>query len=68
MFGELDRMKTSGSYVVVETMIRQNKIMMFELRHLVASLERIGLITPPEHRSLLQMGEKLLRKLPAEAT
>ena len=60
-------MKASGSYVVVETMIRQNKIMLFELKHLVDSLERRGLITPPEHRSLLQLGEKVLPKLPVEA-
>ena len=59
-------MKSSGSYVVVETMIRQNKIMFFELRHLTDSLERRGLITPPEHQSLLQLGEKLLSRLPVE--
>jgi hypothetical protein len=60
-------MKASGSYVVVETMIRQNKIVLTELRRLVESLERRGLITPPEHRSLLQLGEKILTRLPVAA-
>jgi hypothetical protein len=59
-------MKASGSYVVVETMIRQNKLMLFELKHLVDSLERRGLITAPEHQSLLQLGEKMLPRLPGE--
>jgi hypothetical protein len=59
-------MNASGSYVVVEDMIRQKKVMPIELKHLVASLERKGLITPREHRSLLQLGSKLLPKLPTD--
>jgi len=60
-------MSVSGSYVVVEYMIRQKKVMLFELRHLVASLERRGLITSHEHQSLLKLGQRLLPKLPVEA-
>jgi hypothetical protein len=67
MFGEIESMKTSGSYVVVETMMRQHKIMLFELKHLVDSLERRGLITPPEHRSLMRLGERILPKVASDA-
>ena len=59
-------MNASGSYVVVEYMIRQKKIMLFELRHLVASLERRGLITPKENQALLKLGHKILPKLPTD--
>ena len=59
-------MQTSGSYVLVESMIRQNKIMLFEVKHLVASLERRGLLTPAEHNRLLQLASKVLPKLPME--
>lgn len=59
-------MQTSGSYVVVEYMIRQKKIMLFELRHLVNSLERRGLITAKENQTLLKMGQKILPKLPTD--
>ena len=59
-------MHMSGSYVVVEYMIRQKKIMLFELRHLVASLERRGLISAKEHESLLKLGLKMLPKLPTD--
>jgi len=59
-------MQTSGSYVLVESMIRQNKIMLFEVKHLVASLERRGLLTPAEHNMLLQLASKVLPKLPME--
>ena len=56
----------SGSYVVVEYMIRQKKIMLFELRHLVNSLERRGLISSKENQSLLKLGQRLLPKLPTD--
>ena len=59
-------MNASGSYAVVEGMIRQKKVMLFELRHLAASLERRGLITPGEHQGLLRLGYKLLPKLPLD--
>lgn len=59
-------MNTSGSYVVIEGMIRQQKVMLFELKHLAASLERRGLITPGEHQALLRLGYRLLPKLPVD--
>lgn len=59
-------MNASGSYVAVESMIRQNKVMLFELKHLTASLERRGLLTPGEHQGLLQLGYKLLPKIPID--
>lgn len=58
------KMNASGSYVVVEYMIREKKVMMIELKHLVESLERRGLITPVEHQELLRLGKKLLPNLP----
>ena len=60
-------MNASGSYVVVEGMIRQKKVMLFELKHLTASLERRGLITSAEHQALLRLGYKLLPKLPVDS-
>jgi hypothetical protein len=62
------RMNTSGSYVVVEYMIRQKKVMHFELKQMVESLQRRGLITPGEHQALLRLGNKLLPKLPTDPT
>lgn len=59
-------MNASGSYVVVEFMIREKKIMHFELKHLVESLERRGLITPREQQTLLRLGDRLLPKLPPD--
>jgi hypothetical protein len=59
-------MNNSASYAVVESMIRQKKVMLFELKHLVASLERRDLITPSEHQALLRMGNRLLPKLPID--
>jgi hypothetical protein len=59
-------MDPSGSYAAVESMIHQKKVMLFELKHLVASLERRGLITPRELQALLQLGYKLLPKLPTD--
>ena len=57
-------MNASGSYVVIEFMIREKKVILFELKYLVESLERRGLITPREHKALLRLGNKLLSKLP----
>lgn len=57
-------MQYSGSYLVVETMIRQNKVMLFELEHLVDSLKRRGLLTMAERESLLQLAKKVLPKSP----
>ena len=57
-------MNASGSYVVVEFMIRERKVMLFELDHLVDSLARQGLITQKEQQALLRLGNKLLPKLP----
>ena len=59
-------MNASGSYVVVEFMIREKKIMLFELKQLVESLERRGLITTREQQALLKLGDKFLPKLPPE--
>jgi len=59
-------MNTSGSYVVVEYMIRQKQVMHVELQNLVESLENRGLITPVEHEALLRLGNKLLPKRPAD--
>jgi hypothetical protein len=59
-------MNASGSYAVVEGMICQKKVILFELKHLTASLERRGLITPGEHQGLLRLGYKLLPKLPLD--
>ena len=59
-------MNASGSYVVVEFMIRQKKIMMFELKQMVESLERRGLITPSEGQALVRLGNRLLPKLPPD--
>lgn len=58
-------MQYSGSYLVVESMIRQNKVMLFELEHLVNSLQRRGLLTVAERESLLQLAVKILPKTPA---
>ncbi len=55
-------MQTSGSYLVVETMIRQNKVMLSELEQLVSSLEKKGLITTTEQKALVQLARKLLSK------
>ncbi len=65
--GKAGRINPSGSYAAVESMIRQKKVMLFELKHLVASLERRDLITPRELQALLQLGYKLLPKLPTNS-
>jgi hypothetical protein len=59
-------MNVSGSYMVVEHMIRQKKVLRFELKHLVESFERRGLITPRERQILIWLGNKLLPKLPTD--
>ena len=59
-------MNASGSYVVVEFMIRERKVMLFELKHLVDSLEHRGLITQQEQQALLRLGNKLLPKPPID--
>ena len=59
-------MNGSRTYAVVESMIRQKKVMLFELKHLTASLERRGLLTPGEHQGLLRLGYKLLPKIPID--
>lgn len=59
-------MQASGSYVVVESMIRQKKVLLFELKHLVDSLERRGLISLSEHQALLRLGQRILPKLPTD--
>ena len=56
-------MEYSGSYVIVETMIRQNKLMLSELEQLVNSLICRGLITTKEQKALLHLAKKRLPKL-----
>jgi hypothetical protein len=51
---------------MVESMILKKRVLFFELRHLVASLERRGLLTPAEHDTLLRLGQRLLPKLPTD--
>jgi hypothetical protein len=59
-------MNVSGSYMFVEHMIRQKKVLRFELKHLVESFERRGLITAGERQILIRLGNKLLPKLPTD--
>lgn len=59
-------MQATGSYGMVESMILQKKVLLFELKHLVDSLERRGLLTPSEHAALLWLGQRLLPKLPTD--
>lgn len=63
---KVGRMQTSGSYVVVESMIRQQQVMLLELKQLVESLERRGLITSAEQHSLLQLAKRVLPKAPPD--
>lgn len=51
---------------MVESMIIQKKVLLFELRHLVDSLERRGLLTQSEHEALLRLGQRILPKLPTD--
>lgn len=55
-------MEYSGSYVIVESMIRQNKIVLAELEQLVSSLTRRGLISTREQQDLLHLARKVLPK------
>lgn len=55
-------MEYSGSYVIVESMIRQHKVMFSELEQLVDSLGRKGLITAKEQKALVHLAKKLLSK------
>ena len=55
-------MQFSGSYVIVETMIRQNKMGFSELEQLVDSLSRRGLISTSEQQHLLNLARKVLPK------
>ena len=55
-------MEYSGSYVIVESMIRQNKVMFSELEQLVNSLIRRGLIDIKEQQALLHLARKILPK------
>jgi hypothetical protein len=59
-------MQTKSSYASVEAMIQQKKVMLFELKHLIDSLERRELITPAEYRALLRLGQKVLPQLPLD--
>ena len=52
----------SGSYVIVESMIRQNKVIFSELEQLVISLSRRGLISTKEQQDLLRLARKILPK------
>ena len=51
---------------MVESMILKKKVLLFELKHLVDSLERRGLLTPSEQETLLRLGQRLLPKLPTD--
>lgn len=64
--GKAVSVNATVSYSFVEYMIRQKKVLLFELRHLVESLERRGVITPTEQQDLLRLGDKLLPKLPTD--
>ena len=55
-------MNNSGSYVIVESMIRQNKVVFSELEQLVNSLIRRGLISTKEQQALLHLARKVLPK------
>jgi hypothetical protein len=55
-------MDYSGSYVILESMIRQNKFMFSELEQLVSSLGRRGLLNSKEQEALLKLASKILAK------
>lgn len=52
-------MDTSDSYIVVEKMLRLGELMFTELEHLLDVLEGQELITPSEHKALLELAKKL---------
>src|SRR5687768_16080688 len=64
--GKAGSMRAKGSYGMVESMILKKRVLFFELKHLVASLERRGLLKPAEHDALLRLGQRLLPKLPTD--
>ena len=53
-------METSDSYIVVEKMIRLGEVLGSELERVLNSLEEQGLITESEHRTLLELAERLI--------
>jgi hypothetical protein len=53
-------MQYSGSYVIVESMIRQNKVILSELEQLVDSLVRKGLLNAKEQEALILLAKKIL--------
>lgn len=55
-------MQYSGSYLMVESMIRQNKLMLSELEQLVDSLRRKGLLNHKEQQALIHLAKKILPK------
>jgi len=55
-------MQYSGSYVIVESMIRQNKVMLSEVEQLVDSLGRKGLLNDKEQQALILLARKILPK------
>jgi hypothetical protein len=55
-------MQYSGSYVIVESMIRQNKVMLAEVEQLVDTLGRRGLLDRNEQKALLLLARKILPK------
>lgn len=59
-------MQATGSYMMVESMILKKKVLLFELKHLLDSLERRGLLTPSERDTLLRQGQRILPKLPTD--
>jgi hypothetical protein len=55
-------MTASDSYIVVEKMIRLGEIVMSELVSLLDTLQEQGLITPKEHKALLELAKRLNRE------
>jgi hypothetical protein len=55
-------MQYSGSYVIVESMIRQNKVILAEVEQLVYTLGRRGLLDRKEQKALLLLARKVLPK------
>ncbi|HEX9385939.1 MAG TPA: hypothetical protein VF918_06430 [Anaerolineales bacterium] len=49
----------SDSYIVVEKMIRFGELVFSELEHLLDILEGQELITPGEHKALLELASNL---------
>jgi hypothetical protein len=51
-------MENSDHYIVVERMIRLGEVLMTELEHVLDSLEEQELITPSEHKTLLELARR----------